>query len=179
MLEKTRMNVGVVIARFHFRKTRDPIVQFTNAISRARKALILWPESASEAPYVQSILRSLSQRLGASALHVLVRKDLAKFVSGSPTGQVMMYDKDDVNTWFFPRKGLLQKVKKSTFDVVVDLNVHFALPSAVLCKETHAPLRVSFGKPHADVFYNLQIQTGETVSTINAYKHLLRYLEMF
>ncbi|HWP83461.1 MAG TPA: hypothetical protein VNN76_12505 [Bacteroidota bacterium] len=179
MFDRTRLNVGVVIARLHFRKTRDPIVQFTNAISRARKALILWPESAAEAPYVQSILRSLSQRLGASALHILVRKDLAKFVTGSPTGPVMTYDKEDINAWFLPRKGLLQKVKKGTFDVVVDLNVRFALPSAVLCKETQAPLRVSFGKPHADVFYNLQIQTSETGSTINAYKNLLRCLEMF
>jgi ADP-heptose:LPS heptosyltransferase len=177
MLNNLRLKVGIGIARFRFRKSRDPVMQFTQCVSRSTRALVLVPESSSEAPYVQALLRALGKRF--SSLHVVVRKDVVKYINGDQEGKVIAYGEEEIGTWFLPRQKLLQKVKKGTFDVVVDLNVRFALSSAFLCKESQAPVRISFTKPYADVFYNLQVQPGSSTSTLAAYKQLQRCLEMF
>lgn len=178
MLEGLRLKIGLLAARFHFRRSRDPIIQFTNALSNARRALVLIPESTWEAPYVHAILDSLTQQFPAPSLQVLVRKDLAKYLPATDKVKAIVYTQEDINKWFLPRRQLLQKVKKSTFDVVLDLNRRFALPSAFLCRETQAPVRVGFAKPYADLFYNLQIQTSES-SMLGAFKQFQRCMEMF
>ncbi len=177
MFERVRLKIGVSVARFRFRKYRDPIIQFTNAVSRARRVLILLPESTGEAPYVLEVLRFFNQRFLGNSVQVVVRKDLAKYIVQNQNNNIILFDESEINKWFLPRKQLLQKVKKATFDVVVDLNLRFALPSAILCKESQAPIRIGFAKPYADMFYNLQVQTRGT-TTLGAYKQFQRCMEM-
>lgn len=177
MFERVRLKIGISLARFRFRKSRDPIIQFTNAVSRARRALILLPESTGEAPYVHAVLRFFNQRFSGNSLQVVVRRDLAKYVVQNQNNNMILFDESEINKWFLPRKQLLQKVKEGTFDVVVDLNLRFALPSAFLCKESQAPVRISFAKPYADMFYNLQVQTKDPTA-LGAYKQFQRCMEM-
>jgi ADP-heptose:LPS heptosyltransferase len=178
MFEGLRLKIGLLVARFHFRKAQDPMIQFTNAVSRARRTLVLVPESTAEAPYVHAVLTYFNRRFPGTTLQVLVRQDLARYLVQTDRSNVIVYTEDEINGCFLPRRRLLQKVKKGTFDVVVDLNYRFSLPSAFLCRETQAPVRIGFVKPYADMFYNLQIQTSDS-STLGAYKRFQHCMEMF
>jgi len=85
----------------------------------------------------------------------------------------------DMNAWFLPRGELTQKMKKSTFDVAIDLNLDLALPSAYLCRSSGAQVRVGFKKIHADTFYNFQVQPQASNNFAAACHSLTECLRMF
>ena len=179
MFERTRLRVGLWYSRFYFRKTREQSIRFTESVTRARRALVIFPETAIDWESTQSVLRYLSHRFATGSMLVLIREDLKGGVGGAHAVKTVTYSAQDVNSWFVPRGQLLRKMKTSTFDIAVDLNVGLALPSAFLCRESNAPLRVSFAKEQGDRFYNLQVQTRSTANNPTAYRSFLKCLDMF
>lgn len=179
MLENTRLKIGTAYARFHFRSSREPIVRFTEAISQAKRPIVFLPESTSEASSIESVLKFLAQRFHTSKVSLIARTDVVSSLPDHRGFPIMTFTPEELNTWFLPRGELLRKMKKSTFDVALDLNIRFALPSSYLCRATAAPLRIGFVKPYADSFYNFQIQTGQSNNLSLVYSQLLKCIEMF
>jgi ADP-heptose:LPS heptosyltransferase len=181
MFSGTRLRVGMIYARFHFRRSKDPVLRFTEAISRARRALVILPDATKDITSIQWIVRNLAERFSSGSLTVVANPDQMQWIKndGGSRYQILSYDPRDISTWFVPRQELLGRVKRSTFDVAFDLNVGFVLHSAFLCRESKAPLRVSFAKNHADEFYNFQVNTIATNSLAVAYRNLVRCMEMF
>ncbi len=110
---------------------------------------------------------------------VLIRDDQLHSIVSTPPLKTLTYSADDINTWFVPRRELLQRITANTYDVALDLNIGFSLPSAFLCKASKAPLRVSFAKYEGDQFYNLQFQSKETSGITRMYRSFLKFLDMF
>ena len=179
MLEGLRFSFGLTFARLHFRKKQDTVVRFTEAVERSQKALVLFPETATDSESMSSVMKYLSRRFGSGSVTIVAREELAQGLYGNFSGKTITYTPGEVNSWFIPRGQLLRKMKSSTFDIALDLNVNLALPSAYLCRESNAPLRVGFAKPGGDQFYNFVVQTRMTTNTPVAYKNLLRCLDMF
>lgn len=179
MFDSFRLKVGLLYAKFHFRKSKDPVLRFTEAVSHARRALVVLPEGTRDIASVQWILRNLSDRFSSGSLTVVASKEQVQWMKDEAKFQVLSYTTEDITTWFLPRQELLGRMKRSTFDVAFDLNTTFALASAFLCRESKAPLRVSFMKNHADEFYNFQVNTKSINSLAIAYRNLVRCLEMF
>jgi hypothetical protein len=69
-------------------------------------------------------------------------------------------------------------VKDRQYDVAVDLNLDFLLPSGYICKASTARIRVGFARPGADLFYNFQVKF-EASSTAAMYDRLASCLKMF
>lgn len=179
MLTGLRLKVGLLYSRFHFRKLKDPALRFTEAVSHAHRALVLLPEATRDIASVQWIVRNFSERFSSGSLTIVATNEQIQWVKDDNRFQTLMYTPRDISTWYIPRQELLGKMKRSTFDIAFDLNTTFALPSAFLCRESKAPLRVSFFKNHADDFYNFQINTKSVNSLAVAYRNLVRCLEMF
>ena len=179
MFENTRLKIGTSYAQFHFRTARDPIVRFTEAITQARRPIVFLPESTSEASSIEGVLKFLAQRFHTSKVAVVARKEVVPSLPDHRGFNIMTFTPEELNMWFLPRGELLRKMKKSTFDVALDLNIRFALPSSYLCRASAAPLRIGFVKPYADRFCNFQIQTGQTNNLTLVYSQLLKCIEMF
>ncbi|HEX9614163.1 MAG TPA: hypothetical protein VGA55_01585 [Bacteroidota bacterium] len=180
MLNGLRLHVGLLYSRLHFRNVGEPAIRFTEAISRAKRALVVLPEGTRDITSVQWIVRNLAEKFVDGSMIILARHDQAAWLKTETSNvEIVPYTSEDVNAWFVPRRELLGKMKRSTFDVAIDLNVGFTLMSAFLCRESKAPLRVSFAKSFADEFYNFQINTRSTNSLAVAYRNLARCLEMF
>lgn len=180
MFDGTRLRVGLMYTRFHFRKIGEPVIRFTESVTQAKRALVVLPESTKDITSVQWIVRNLSERFANGTVTVMARSEQASWLKiDNGNVQVLPYSQDDINTWFIPRRELLGKVKRSTFDVAFDLNVGFTLVSAFLCRESKAPLRVSFAKSFGDEFFNFQVNTRTTNSLAVAYRNFMRCLEMF
>ena len=179
MVENTRLKIGTAYARFHFRTSRNPIVRFTEAITEARRPIVFLPESTSEASSIESVLRFLAQRFHTSKVTLVARKEVITSLPDHRGFPILTFMPDELNAFFLPRAELLRKMKKSTFDVALDLNIRFALPSSYLCRASAAPLRIGFVKPYADSFYNFQIQTGQSSNLTQVYSQLLKCIEMF
>lgn len=179
MFEETRLKIGTSYARFHFHSAREPIVRFTEAITRARRPIVFLPEASSEAASIEGVLRFLSERFHTSKVSLVARKEVISSLPEHRGFNILTFTPEELNAWFLPRGELLRKMKKSTFDVALDLNIRFALPSSYLCRASSAPLRIGFVKPNADSFYNFQIQTGQTNNFTLIYSQLLKCIEMF
>lgn len=179
MLESFRARVGLWYAQLRFGRRRDPIMRFTAALSRAQRALVCLPESSTESNGVEEVFEYLNRKFYPENVLIIVPKRFRSSLPNHLEFKVLTYGEEDVNRWFIPRPELLQIVKKSTFDVALDLNRQFALTSAYLCRESQAPLRVSFTKMHADHFYNFQVKTGEHSAQRVAYRSLFNCLQMF
>ncbi|MBI3577905.1 MAG: hypothetical protein HY089_00675 [Ignavibacteriales bacterium] len=179
MFETTRIKIGKWYAMVHFRGDKEPVMHFNDAVSQAKRVLVLLPESAQGASSIESVFRFFQQRFHTNRVLLVGRKDVTASLPRYQGFELITYAPEDLNAWFVPRPELLRKLKKSTFDIAFDLNIGFELPSAFLCRESKAPLRVSFAKLYADDFYNFQVRTAQTQSFTQAYLQLLKCLEMF
>ncbi len=178
MFNGFRRRVGLSYSRFRFRKERDRQTDFPEAFARARRALVLYPESPIDADSSVALLRFLSDRF-SDGLTVVIRQDLRSAVSTVPRLKTVTYDPTDVTRWYTPRSGLVRRMNVSTFDLALDLNTQLMLVSAFLCKASSAPLRISFAKEQGDRFYNVQFQSRGSSSTPARYPGVMRCLEMF
>jgi hypothetical protein len=179
MFEQLRYRVGLAYSRFHFRSKASQVIRWTGAFSSARRALLLLPEAPQDSATVQSVLEFFGKEFTPSNLLIVGTVDVASRLKFDRRAQVVTFAPVDMNTWFLPRSELTQKTKKSTFDVAIDLNLELALPSAFLCRESGAAMRVGFKKDHADTFYNFLVQPQAPKNTANAYKSLTDCLRMF
>lgn len=179
MFEQFRYRVGLAYSRFHFRSNASQVIRWTGAFSSARRALLLLPESVQESASLQSVLEFFGREFTPSNLLIVGTVDVASRLKFDRRAQVVTFAPVDMNTWFLPRSELTQKTKKSTFDVAIDLNLDLALPSAYLCRESGAAMRVGFKKNHADTFYNFLVQPQVSNNFASASKSLTECLRMF
>ncbi|MGA3244077.1 MAG: hypothetical protein ABSE41_05655 [Bacteroidota bacterium] len=179
MLENLRLYIGTSYARFHFRAARDPIVRFTEAFSEARRPVVFLPEVSAEASAVENVLKFLGQRFHTSKVVLVARKRVVPYLPDLRGFDVVTFTEEELSSWYVPHTDLLRKMKKSTFDVALDLNIRFALPSSFLCRASQAPLRIGFVKQYADNFYNFQVQTEPSNNFTQVYSQLLKCIEMF
>lgn len=178
MFEGIRRGVGLLWTRFEFRHDRDPVVNFTEAFPRAERAVVIYPDQAMDRESSSLVLSYLTERF-ADGLTVVVRQDLRSSFLSTSRVRLVTYNTDDVTNWFTPRSGLVRRMKSIPFDVALDLNAHFSLIGAFLCKASRAPLRVSFAKARGERFYNIQFQSKGAGKPPRQYQGLVRCLQMF
>lgn len=179
MLDAARLRIGLWYSRFHFRKSKDTLFEFTDAIRRARRVLVVLPRTAKDPASLQWMLRSLVDRFAQGSMTIVARQEFFSWLASDKRYEILAYENKDMGRWFTPGDELLRKLKKSTFDVAIDLNPDFDLFSAFVCRASLAPIRVGFVKDNADVFYNLQIQVGKGSGLAGAYRSFVRCMEMF
>ena len=109
----------------------------------------------------------------------MIRDDQLFTMASAPPLKTLTYSMHDINTWFVPRRELLQRMEINNFDVALDLNFDLSLTGAFLCKASNAPLRISFAKKNGDQFYNFQFKTRGNYNNKYSYRGLLKCLDMF
>jgi hypothetical protein len=179
MLEGFRLKVGLSYSRLHFRHNHDRIMNFTDALTRSRRALVIFPESSLDGEAASTFLRYLLRKFSSEGMLVVIRDDQLFAMASAPPLKTITYSLHDINRWFVPRRALLQRMESSNFDVALDLNLNLYLTSAFLCKASNAPLRISFAKKNGDQFYNFQVKTKGNNGNKYSYRSLLKCLDMF
>jgi len=178
MLEGVRLKGGLFYSRLHFRHNHDRIMNFTDALRRSRRALVIFPESSVDGESASTFLQYLIRKFSSERLMVIIRDDQLFTMASAPPLKTLTYSERDINKWFVPRRELLQRMESNNFDVAVDLNLNFSLTSAFLCKASNAPLRIGFVKKNSDQFYNFQFKTKGNNNKYS-YRSLLKCLDMF
>jgi hypothetical protein len=179
MLEGFRRRVGLSYSRLYFRHNRDQMMNFTDALSRSRRALVIFPELSLDSESVSTVFRYFLRRFSSEGMTVLIREDQLFSMASAPPLKTLTYSARDINSWFVPRRELRRKIERKSFDVALDLNIHLSLPSAFLCKASKAPVRVSFAKQGGVHFYNFEFQSKEKTRSAYSYRGLLKCLDMF
>jgi hypothetical protein len=96
-----------------------------------------------------------------------------------PRCRVLLVGPGDVSRLFLPQRSFLTRVAERNYDLALDLNLDFMIPSAYICKESNARVRAGFAALHADTFFNFQIRLEPASRRERAYDRLVQCLEMF
>jgi hypothetical protein len=69
--------------------------------------------------------------------------------------RIMRYDLKNENYWTLLRSSFIQEIKKSNFDIFLDLDPAFKMTNVFICRSLNPPLRIGLTKPNSEPFFNL------------------------
>lgn len=179
MLDTPRMVAGLLGARWHFRKVRDEIIPFADAIASAHHILLVMPLHGNPLYPVAPVITMLRKRLLDNQITVVVSHHSTEALEALKHSPVIRILPSEINFWFLPKRDVLARVATRTYDVAIDLNLDFLIPSGYICRESNARVRIGFAGKRADAFYNLQVQVRPTESRTQQYERMARCLQMF
>jgi hypothetical protein len=177
MFESARRSLGYQLARFTFRSKRDESMTFTGSLAASKRILLvlpLLPTQHSTGP----IIELLRARYGENNITVVADARDSGITALMPRTEILRISAEQVTRLFHPPAALLERMSGKKFDAAIDLNLDFLLPSGYICKASGARVRVGFARPDADLFYNMQVQTGGTHGS-GVYERLATCLKMF
>ena len=171
--------MGYQAARFHFRKSRDPVLAFSTSVSSARRLLLVLPFDRLPLPPAQMLVGFLSATFAQENITVVTGEQHFAFSRLLPRAHVERLTPADCTVLFLPRAARMQEIFSRTFDLAIDLNLDFLLPSGYICRASNAPVRAGFARPGADLFFNFQVQQSASTAREQAFDRLARCLQMF
>jgi ADP-heptose:LPS heptosyltransferase len=179
MMIRTRAALGMLGARWHYRKVREPLVTFTGVLSGARNILIVMPLDGSPLYPVAPVVTMLRAHFTEEQISVVVSEHSTEALEALRHSPVIRILPSEITPWMLPRHDVLVRAGTRHHDVAIDLNLDFLLPSGYICRETRTPVRIGFARKGADLFYNLQVQTGPAESRTQRYERMANCLLMF
>lgn len=179
MFDTARTTAGLLYSRFRYRKSQEPVVSFTNAFSAAERVLLIMPMQRREFLPTIMIIDLLKKRFREENITVVSDDHGREAVRMLVRSQFIHIHKDEITPLFLPRRQVLSRVSQKRYDIAIDLNLDLVLPSAYICKESNARVRVGFARKQSDLFYNLQIQPDPLLDRKTVYDRMANFLQMF
>jgi ADP-heptose:LPS heptosyltransferase len=179
MFESLRMNIGTRLTAMKFRAASDAVISFASAVSSSKRILVIMPLDRRELLSAFGFIEMLKKHFPEENITVIADDRGLETMRLMPKSHYIHIKEADVNKFYQPRPEFLLRLKDRKFDLAIDLNLDLVLPSAYICRESNASVRVGFKGPNADRFYNFQIQPDPSQSRKNIYDRVARCLEMF
>ncbi len=179
MFTRLRKNIGLLYARFYFRRDPDRVMTFTDAVKHARTAIVFMPVDQRQSESARLLLNYFQNKFRGSKLTIVLQEDTQSSFLNSVSCEVLRLKKDDVSPFAVPRKSVLRRIRRNEYDLALDLNLQFHLPSAFLCKASRSRIRVGFGYENADTFFNFQIIADKSRNIKTVYERVVSCLGMF
>lgn len=177
--ETLRLWVGDRLARISMRPMQDDVIAFTDSVTSARSVLVIMPLDQGRTPPPHPVLEYLHRTYAEGSITVITHEADLGLTRRLPRSTVIRIVPSDITPFFLPRKEFLQRVMVKPFDLALDLNLDFLLPSAYICKASRARVRVGFVREHSEGYYNFTINANPTLRRDEVYGRLTRYLQMF
>ncbi len=178
-IERLKYLLGVQLARWHFRTSHDEPVVFTDAISSARRVLLVMPLTSVDLLPTVQVLEMVKSRFKGENITVITGERGVEAVRLLPHSRFIHLLKTQVSPFFLPRQDLVASLKQRTYDLAIDLNLDLILPSGYICKVSGARVRVGFSQNHADIFYNFQVKPDPTLGRKLIYDRFVHCLRKF
>ena len=173
------MKIGVWLAEMKFRKASDSVISFADAVSGSQRALVVMPLDRRELLSAIQMIDLLKKKFKEEFVTIIGDERGLETLRLMPKSHFVHIKQTDINQFFLPRSEFLSRLKGTKFDVAIDLNLDLLLPSAYICRESNAKVRIGFKGPHSDGFYNFQIQADPSQSRGNIYDRIAKCLQMF
>ncbi len=177
MIESLRRSLGVQLSRWHFRRMHNAVISFTDSVSTGGNALLILPLT----PTAQSpalLLDLLHKQFPDKRLTVVAGEHDTGAPVLLPRSTIIRVRLENIDWLFRPSREITQRIASSTYDLAIDLNLDSLLPSAYICRESKARVRIGFAREGADLFYNFQMQ-HDSAREGALYDRLAACLKMF
>jgi hypothetical protein len=177
MLESLRRSLGFTLSRFLFRNNRDEVISFAGITAGNHALLILplTPSALSPAP----VIDLLRKHFPDNRITIVTDEHDSAVGALLPQSEIVRLGAANASRFFLPAPDITRAVKARRYDVAIDLNLDFLLPSAYICKASNARVRFGFARTGADVFFNFVMQPDETRGATQLYERLAGVVQMF
>jgi ADP-heptose:LPS heptosyltransferase len=179
MLEALRNSLGERLAVFKLRKANDNVISFTHALKDARDILLVLPLDNRDLLAMMELLEMVKERFAPRSISIVGDENGREILRLLPESNFIHVRAADLTMLFHPRHAFIQQLKQRYHDIAIDLNLDLVLPSAYICKESNARVRIGFKRKFADSFFNFQIQPDPSQNRKLVYDRLAKCLDMF
>jgi cysteinyl-tRNA synthetase len=176
MFTSIKENLAEYYVKKKFSRKQNSEKNFQKFFSESKKILILLPTAkTSLVEEVVEIIRLFA--IHKKELFIIQSKDQFSFLPNEFKYSSLIINEEDKTAIGLPNKELVKRVKKHTFDLVLDLNRNPDLFSIALANIPLSDFRVGFVKKDSDYYYNFQIPNE--INPEKSYRNLLNSLRMF
>ncbi|MDI6802891.1 MAG: hypothetical protein QME58_03475 [Bacteroidota bacterium] len=179
MFEHTLEYIGLQYTKFLYRKEKDTQQELTDFISHARTILIVLPVDYEDAQAAGIAFRTIRDKLENKEITIVTEGIRSTSLSELPRSKVIRMSASHINKFFLPRQNFLDRLRETSYDVIINLNLDFVLYTAYICKATGAKYRIGLADRAADTFYNVQFNFNKAQPASNIYQQFVQYLKMF
>ncbi len=179
MFEQTFEYIGLQYTKFLYRKQKDPQLELTNFITRAQSILIVLPIDYEDAQAAGNAFRTIRDKLENKEITIVTEGIRFTSLSELPKSKVIRISSSHINKFFLPRQNFIDSLRKSSYDVIINLNLDFVLYTAYICKAIVAKYRIGLTDRAADTFYNVQFNFNKSQPASHIYQQFVQYLKMF
>ncbi|MFQ6093579.1 MAG: glycosyltransferase family 9 protein [bacterium] len=136
----------------------DRVVHINRILDDAESIMVCFPDGFEEGMGACKVLPYIRERFPQGKITVFVTRINLEKVRKSPDidNFISLSDKD-FNHLCLPTRDLINRVKWMEFDVAIDLNRQFHLPTAYLCYRSGAKLRIGLRDRDSAPFFNFEI----------------------
>jgi ADP-heptose:LPS heptosyltransferase len=179
MVESLRKSAGMRLSRWTFRADKDQVTPFTSAVTGARNALMILPLPQFDLHLITPVIDVMRKRFHDKHITVVTPLHSVELMHLLPQGRFIRIEDVEVTPLYLPRPSFLKRLPRSDYDLAVDLNLDFFLPSGYICKKSNARIRVGFGGKNSDLFYNFLIHASLAPGRKKPYERMAACLSMF
>jgi ADP-heptose:LPS heptosyltransferase len=159
-----------------FRKS-NRVVDVFGTLAEAQSILVFMPEKLEDFGIARKFIDELMADFPAAKFLFVIKQKYQSLLNGNKNyGTIFVSDKD-VNFFGLPKKELRQKILATAYDIVIDLNDDFHLPSTYLCLKSRASLKICLDDDRREPFYNFYFRIRPDEKLNNKYKKLIQYLK--
>jgi len=179
MFNGLRRAAGMQISRFQFRKSREKILSFTRSVSDARDVLVVMPLDRRQQFNTVLVIDLLRKKFREENITFVTEEKNQELRRMMPHSQFISLLASETTLFYLPRRDVLRRVQRKSYDLAIDLNLDFLLPSAYICKVSGARVRIGFAVKHASTFFNFQVHPDPHQPLHSMYDRLASSLQMF
>lgn len=158
-------------------RKRNVIVDVIDTLMQARSILVFMPDNLEDFGVARKYITELMNDFSQAKFQFVMRQSYRSLLNGAQNYGTIFVANDHVNIFGLPKKELKQKILATEYDIVVDLNDEFHLPSTYLCLISKASLKICFDHENREPFYNFYYRTQPNESLDKKYQKLIQYLK--
>jgi ADP-heptose:LPS heptosyltransferase len=179
MLAGLRRATGLQVSHFRFRKSREKVISFTRSFSDARDVLVVMPLDRGQLLNTVFVIDLLRKKFREENVTFVTHENNQELIRMMPRSQFISLLASEMTLFYLPRNEVLRRVQRKSYDLAIDLNLDFLLPSAYICKASGARVRIGLTRKHGDVFFNFQVHPDPQLASQSVYDRLAACLQMF
>lgn len=151
-------------------------ISIPNTGLRAQHLAVILPPDFEDFDVARYAFDQLLDKLQPYRCTVIIRDNFRSWINPASGIKFLTYNPEHKNLLGFPENRVKQDVHNLDADVVIDLTPHFTQFTAGLVAASHAPLRISLAKEHANQFFNLIVHPARGRSLQEQYFVLLSHI---
>lgn len=158
----------------------DRIVHVNKVLDDAESVMVCFPDAFEDGIGASKVLPFIRERFPRGKITVFVsRINLEKVRKSSHIDNFISLSDKDFNSISLPTRDLISRARWMGFDVAIDLNRRFHLPTAYLCYRSGAKLRIGLRDQEMTPFFNVEIVSiGDECARKEPLMSIIRVLQI-